>query len=248
MSQEMTRPAKTEPIRPVKVEAIDNSEQVKTALGVATTVETGFSIKSREDMEQAADSARITKRGISTIENALTETFRKVKEIERLTRGQYAPMLARLKAAVGRINTERERWDRQEQRRIRDEQERAQREANAAAEAAMRAAESGAVADDDEPLAPAEVPIETTETAVRGALATSTRIRRVKAVELVDPIAAAAAWGAEVVTLDPRIAKERYDAKMKLGLLEFPPDGGAVIGGVRFVTESTFSDRARGNT
>lgn len=233
------------------VPAIDTSDTLKTALAVATSVETGFAIKSREDRDQANDSAIILKRGIKTIEDALTEADRPVKRAMEARRAQYAPTLQRLKTALSQTDNERGKWDRAEAQRIREEAVRAQR---AAEEAARAAAEENATrTDDEDELPPAQVPVPQVERTTRGALATSSAIRKVKAVELIDAGKAQDEWGADVVTLAARVAVEKYNAKMKLGLLPFPPDeaqvgqnGGVVIGGIRFVTGQTYSDRGSG--
>jgi len=239
------------PPKSLVVRGIEESEQVKMAM--AASMSTGLTIASREDMEQAGDSLRILKRGLSAVETMLREAFRPLKEIERLTRDSYRARYSDpMEAAAKRLDAAMRQWDRAEQQRAREEQIRAQREAEAAAAAARQAQESGAFADDEDVLAPAEVPIERPEAVVRGAVSTTSKVRRVEAVALVDPQAAAAEWGAEVVALNARIAVERYAAKMKLGLLDFPPDevdgvaGGVVVGGVRFVTRTSFSSHGRG--
>lgn len=246
MSTEMTKVV-------LAVPAIDASETVQTALGVAMSVTAGFSIKTQEDREQANDTAIIVKRGIKTIEDALTEADRPIKRAMEARRMNYADKLVRLKTALSVADSERGRWDREEAVRVRKEAERAQAAADAAAKAAAEA--NAALMDGEEPLPAAQVVVPQVQRTTRGALATSSSVRRVRAVALEDAQKAAEEWGLEIVSLNERVANERYNAKMKLGLLAYPPDldparpaetQGVVVGGVRYVSEVGYSDRRSG--
>jgi hypothetical protein len=234
---------------PKLLEPVLGSEQVKTSVSIARTVLDGFKIESREDMEQAGDSARIIKRGLQAVADGLRDAFAPVKDLERQARDRCrAEATDRLDAALRLIDSERTRWSAVEQRRAREAAIAEQQEADRAAQAATAARESGALADDEEAPPAAQVVVHQPERTVRGAVATTAQVRKVEAVELLDPAAAAEQWGPEVVTLNARLAAEKYAAKVKLGLLLPPPDGAQnhVVGGVRFVTKVTFSDRARG--
>jgi hypothetical protein len=239
----MTELVKAAPA-PIAVRSIDDDQNIRTALAVATAVEAGLRIASREDAEQAGDGLRIVRVALRSIEEWLREAFRPLKDVERMTRDKYAPTQARLKAASDRVAAEMARWEREEQARVRAEQERAQREAEAAARAAQEAAASGAFTDDEEAPSAAQVIIPKPEAAVRGAVATISWVRRVKAMEIVDPVAVATHW-AHLLKLDSAAAVAEYGVLMRRGTHDYPPDGGAVVGGIRFVTERTAQSRGR---
>lgn len=228
--------------------AVLKSKQVESSLSVALAVLDGFKIASREDMEQAGDSARLIKRGVAALTDELRDAFQPFKAFEAQVRGMVEIRAgAKLKAALERIDAERRRWALEEARLAREQAIREQAEADAAARAAREAATSGTFADDEEAPPAAQAVTHLPERTVRGAVATTAQVRKVEAVELVNPTEAAEAWGAEIVTLNARMAGQRYMDKVKAGLLLLPPDGAEhVVGGVKFVTRISFSDRARG--
>jgi len=218
-------------------------EKVKAGAAAATVIEAGCVIETPEAMEEASDQARILKQSLNAIEEELRDSFRPLRDMERKIRDRVAPLQARLKAAIDKLDRERKRHDRVAQEKARELQRQQQEEANrAAAEARAAAAASAEV--DEEPLPAAQVPVEMPERTTRGATATTARVRKVVAKEIKDPVAVARQWP-HLLKLDTAAAKAEYDILIRRGTAEHPPEGGIVMGGILFVTETTFSDRAR---
>lgn len=231
----------------IAIKTIDESEQLKTALSMAIMVETGFAIRCPEDMEQAGDTLRLAKSGVRVITDGLREAFARVNDIERCTRDFYGVTKARLANAVQRVQDEMGRWDRAERQRIFEAQAIAQRQAEEAAKIARDAQEQAAMfgADVAEEVPPAaQVIIPQAETTVRGAISTTAKTRTIVAVEIVDPIACAREMP-EALELNAAVAKRAYLGWMDRGLRDYPPDGGCIVAGVRYVTQTGFSSRER---
>lgn len=222
------------------VRAIEESDTYKNALAVATQVETGFSIKTAEDMQQAADAALLAKRGVKVIDEGLKNAFADIKLLEKTERDRYAPTKMRIERTVERIDAERHAFRRREEARIREEQRLAQVESERAAKAAAEAAEAGAVMDDEAPPA-AQVVAPKVETIQRGAIGKSVETRRVVVAEIVDPVAVAQAWG-HLVTVDQKGALAEYAVLMRRGTADYPGEAGVVVNGIRFATKVGFSD------
>ena len=219
------------------VQAIAESEQVRTANAVLTSVQTGFKIASREDNEQAADSLNILKRTINYVADGLTEVFRPDKALEKSLRQLLEPSIAGWKRGAVVVDGEMTRWRRAEEARIREEQVRAQREADAAAKAAAEAA--ALLMDDEEAPPPVQVVVPRQETITRGAVGKAHLLRRTEAVEIVDAVAVARACP-QWLLLDKAAAKATFDTLVSRGVVEPPPEGdGVVIEGVRFRTVVT---------
>lgn len=219
---------------------IEESAVILNAKAVATQVETGFVIKTPEDMQQAADSAVLLKRGEKLIEDELREAFAEVKRFERTVRDQFVTTTLRFKRAMEKIDSARHAFRRQEEARIREEQRRAQAESEAAAQAAAQAAEAGQMMDDEAPPA-AQVVAPKVETISRGAIGKSVETRRVVVAEIVDPVKVAQEWG-HLVSVDTKGALAEYAVLMRRGTADFPGEAGVVVNGVKFVTKVGFSD------
>lgn len=230
---------------PVRVEAIETSDTLKTAEGVATTVETGFSIRCDEDREQAGDTLMLLKRGAKVIEDGLRDAFAPFKATEKATRDSLAPRKLRLEQAAARTEGEMRRYDREKAERIRREAAEAQARLDAAAKAA--AEQATAAAPDEEALPAAQVVVPVAERTVRGALSTTTEKRYVVCLGLADPVAAAREMP-EALMADTAKAEAMYRGWMARDVKGWPAGedaGGTVVAGFRFATRSSYQSRRR---
>jgi len=213
-------------------DAIVSHQGVQSSLRIASAVlKDGFKIANREEFERSADTYSLLKRGIASVTESLTEAFRPIKTREKQVRGIVKlKVLDPLEQAVAVVDLEVSRFRRAEELRAREEEIAAQHAANEAAKVE--------VPDGEEAPSPVQVVVQRAPQIARGVVGKLHVMRRVRAVELVDVQTALASWP-EVVGLNVEVAKERYDALMKQGIATYPPEGGIIVGGVRFITETT---------
>lgn len=203
-----------------------NGNSARIADGVLVSVETGFSISCREDREQASDTLAILRRTSKSAKERLTEVFRPMKAFEKSFRDEVGVKIAAWDAGAAAVEAEMRRWDAAEERRRRDEA--------AAQQAAINESHVGG-----DGLLPAQVVVKPQANLVSGAVGKDHKMRTIEAVELVDAMQAAREWP-HLLELSKQAAKAEYEALVKKGLADLPGEAGVVMGGIRFVTKTTY--------
>lgn len=194
-----------------------------TAVSVAKFVLDGFSIKSDDEFNEAADSLSLMRRAAVDTADALREAWRPIKEMERNMRDSFAPDLAVIDQATLVVRKEMERW-------------RASQAEAAAKEAARRQAEADAAADPSGDAPPAQVVVAKPGTTAKGATAIAYQQRRVRAVEVVDVSAVLASQWSGMVSVDLHKATAAFADLVRRGVVDYPAENGTVVNGILFRT------------